>query len=129
MNSSKFIKRYTKLRKCSREHALKKLSLCFGFIQQVANQETSKFNFPTEIMYTTNAPGVNASHCTGAGGANTMWWSIGGNNKQMACLYDIGDDLTQGARKNHTLLHLIHRIGLYDDQKFDYKIYTVKLKG
>jgi uncharacterized protein (DUF2237 family) len=43
-----------------------------------------KFNFPTEIMYITTAPGVNANHVTGSGGASTAWWSIAGTNKSLA---------------------------------------------
>jgi hypothetical protein len=46
---------------------------------------TDKFNFPTEIMYTTTSNGSTAaSQATGAGGATIMWWSFAGQNRQMA---------------------------------------------
>ena len=51
-----------------------------------------------------------------------------GNNKTSATLYDISDDLSWKSRKNHTLLHFAERIKIYNEEKFDYKIYTVKLK-
>lgn len=42
-----------------------------------------KFNFPTEIMYTTNSTGVTGSHATAAHGASYNWWSIAGNLRSM----------------------------------------------
>ena len=44
---------------------------------------TDKFNFPTEIMYTTNA-GYAGTHCTAAGGATMSWWSHAGGNRSLA---------------------------------------------
>jgi superfamily II DNA or RNA helicase len=43
--------------------------------------------------------------------------------------YDIADDLTWRKWKNHTLKHFAKRIMMYAQQKFDYKIYKVQLKG
>lgn len=52
-----------------------------------------------------------------------------GDNKTEATLYDIADDLTWKSHQNHTLLHFAERIKIYGEEQFDYKIYTVKLKG
>lgn len=52
-----------------------------------------------------------------------------GNTKSEATLYDIADDLSWKSHKNHTLLHFAERIKIYGEEQFDYKIYTVKLKG
>jgi len=43
-------------------------------------------------------------------------------------LFDIADDLSFKSRKNYTLLHFMERIKIYAQEKFPYKIYTVKLK-
>lgn len=51
-----------------------------------------------------------------------------GDNKTSAVLYDIADDLSWKNRKNYTLLHFAERIKIYNEEKFEYKIYTVKLK-
>ena len=48
-------------------------------------------------------------------------------NKEFATLYDIADDLSWKSKKNHTILHFIERVKMYDDEKFDYKIYNVNL--
>lgn len=50
------------------------------------------------------------------------------DNKERCILYDIADDLTWKSKKNHTILHFAERIKIYNEEKFDYKIYTVKLK-
>ena len=51
-----------------------------------------------------------------------------GDNKETATLYDISDDLTYKSRKNFTLEHFIERMKIYNDEKFEYKIYTINLK-
>ena len=51
------------------------------------------------------------------------------DDKTLATLYDIADDMTWKSRKNLTLQHFMARIEMYDEQKFDYKIYNVKLGG
>lgn len=51
-----------------------------------------------------------------------------GENKQDATLYDIADDMTYKSRKNFTLEHFMERMKIYNDEKFDYKIYTINLK-
>ena len=49
-------------------------------------------------------------------------------NKVSCNLYDIGDDLSWKSKKNYTLLHLIERIKIYNDEHFDYKLIKVPLK-
>lgn len=51
------------------------------------------------------------------------------DTKTSATLYDIADDISWKTRKNHTLLHFEERIKIYGEEKFDYKIYTINLKG
>jgi superfamily II DNA or RNA helicase len=51
-----------------------------------------------------------------------------GKNKTKAMLYDIADDCTHKSRKNYTLNHLIERIKIYNEEKFNYEIITVNLK-
>lgn len=50
------------------------------------------------------------------------------DTKDSATLYDIADDLSWKSRKNHTIQHFVERIKIYNEEKFDYKIYTVELK-
>jgi hypothetical protein len=49
--------------------------------------------------------------------------------KDGATLYDIADDLTWKTRKNFTIMHFVARMAIYNEEKFDYKIYPVNLKG
>jgi superfamily II DNA or RNA helicase len=49
-------------------------------------------------------------------------------DKDEAYLYDIVDNLSKGAKKNFALKHFEDRVNIYDQEKFDYKIYKVKLK-
>jgi superfamily II DNA or RNA helicase len=51
-----------------------------------------------------------------------------GSNKTKAILYDIGDDIRKGSRNNYTLNHLIERIKIYNEEKFNYDIITIQLK-
>lgn len=48
-----------------------------------------------------------------------------GNNKTKAVLYDIADDATCKSRKNYTLNHLIERIKIYNEEKFNYEIIQI----
>ena len=50
------------------------------------------------------------------------------DTKTAATLYDIADDLTWKNRKNFTILHFMERIKIYNEEKFKYKLYQVKLK-
>lgn len=49
------------------------------------------------------------------------------SNKDVATLYDIADDLSWKSRKNFTLLHYIERMKIYNQEKFNYKTYSVSL--
>ena len=52
-----------------------------------------------------------------------------GENKSQAILYDLADDTSKGAsRRNYTLNHLIERVKVYNEEKFDYEILDVKIK-
>jgi len=51
-----------------------------------------------------------------------------GDNKEEAILFDISDDMTYKSTKNYTLDHFMERMKIYNDEKFDYKIYTINLK-
>lgn len=48
-------------------------------------------------------------------------------NKDSCTLYDIGDDLSWKTKKNYTLLHMIERIKIYNDEHFNYKLVKVSL--
>lgn len=48
--------------------------------------------------------------------------------KEVATLFDIADDFTWKTKKNHTLRHFVERIKIYNEQKFNYKVYRIKLK-
>lgn len=50
-----------------------------------------------------------------------------GDQKISCNLYDIGDDMTWKTRKNYTLLHMIERIKIYNDEHFDYKLIKVDI--
>lgn len=52
-----------------------------------------------------------------------------GNRKEKACLYDIADDIQWKQRKNYTLNHFVERIKIYSEEKFDYKTFSIDLKG
>jgi len=52
-----------------------------------------------------------------------------GDNKTQATLIDISDDLRTGKKPNITLQHFIERLKIYDEEKFDYKLYTIDLKN
>jgi len=49
------------------------------------------------------------------------------DTKKKATLYDISDDLTHKKKMNFTLKHLLERIRIYDNEKFQYKFYKVGL--
>jgi superfamily II DNA or RNA helicase len=48
-------------------------------------------------------------------------------HKDKAKLYDIGDDLSWKAWKNHTLKHFVERIRIYNIEKFDYRSIQIDL--
>lgn len=49
------------------------------------------------------------------------------DTKSEATLFDIADDMSWKTKKNYTLLHFMERIKIYNEEKFDYKIYKVSL--
>lgn len=44
-------------------------------------------------------------------------------------LFDIGDNLSWKSHRNYTLLHLIERVKIYNEEGFSYKLITVPLNG
>ena len=50
-----------------------------------------------------------------------------GENKDGCVLFDIADDLTWKSNKNYSLDHFVERMKIYNEEKFESKIYTVKL--
>jgi len=52
-----------------------------------------------------------------------------GDDKEEAVLFDISDDFRIGKFTNYTIKHLIERVKLYDEEKFNYKFYPIKLEN
>jgi len=52
-----------------------------------------------------------------------------GDNKTTCNLFDIGDDLSYKSKKNYTLQHMIERIKIYSEEKFDYKLVRIDASG
>ena len=52
-----------------------------------------------------------------------------GRMKTKATLYDIADDISYKSKKNYTLNHLIERIKVYNEEKFNYDIVNIPLKN
>ena len=50
------------------------------------------------------------------------------DSKDNATLYDIADDMTWKSKKNFTILHFMERIKIYNEEKFEYKIYSVSIR-
>jgi superfamily II DNA or RNA helicase len=51
-----------------------------------------------------------------------------GNRKDKATLFDIADNLQWKQRRNYTLNHFVERIKIYNEEKFEYKTYSIPLK-
>lgn len=47
------------------------------------------------------------------------------DNKDQCILFDIGDDLQHGKKVNYTLKHLYERVKIYNQEKFEYKLYKI----
>ena len=47
------------------------------------------------------------------------------DTKESAVLYDIADDLSWKSKTNFTLKHLMERVKVYDEEKFEYKLYSI----
>ena len=52
-----------------------------------------------------------------------------GENKSQATLYDIADDISTDRGNNYTLNHLMERVKIYNEEKFDYAFINVKFKA
>ena len=52
-----------------------------------------------------------------------------GDNKKKAVLYDIADDISYKSRKNYTLNHLVERVKIYNEEKFNYEIIQINLRN
>ena len=52
-----------------------------------------------------------------------------GDKKSKAVLYDIADDISYKSRKNYTLNHLVERIKIYNEEKFNYEIIQINLRN
>jgi len=52
-----------------------------------------------------------------------------GQNKSQATLYDIADDISTDRGNNYTLNHLMERVKVYNEEKFNYEIIDVKVKA
>ena len=48
-------------------------------------------------------------------------------DKLDAVLYDVADDISWKSFKNYTIRHFSERVQMYNQEKFEYKIYTIKL--
>lgn len=48
-------------------------------------------------------------------------------NKEIATLYDIADNLSYKSYNNHTIKHFALRIKMYNEEEFDYKIYNIRI--
>ena len=51
------------------------------------------------------------------------------DTKESAVLYDIADDLSWKSTTNYTLKHLMERVKVYDEEKFEYKLYSIGITG
>ena len=51
-----------------------------------------------------------------------------GDNKEIATLFDIVDDMREGKYTNYVLKHFVERVKIYDEEKFNYKFYNIELK-
>ena len=50
-----------------------------------------------------------------------------GDNKELATLYDIADDICWKTYNNHTLKHFASRLKIYREEEFTFKIYNIRL--
>jgi superfamily II DNA or RNA helicase len=48
-----------------------------------------------------------------------------GDDKEVATLYDISDDLSWKSYNNHTLKHFAVRVKMYNEENFTYKLYNI----
>lgn len=48
-------------------------------------------------------------------------------NKEIAILYDLSDDLSHKNHQNYSLKHLMERLKIYNEEKFDYSVKKVEI--
>ena len=51
------------------------------------------------------------------------------DTKESAQLFDIADDMRYKKHENYTLKHFAERIRIYTEEKFNFKVYKIELKG
>ena len=51
-----------------------------------------------------------------------------GNKKEKARLIDISDDFRYKSHVNYTLNHFSERIKIYNEERFEYKLYKMEIK-
>ena len=52
-----------------------------------------------------------------------------GDDKEVATLYDVSDDLSWKSWNNHTLKHFAVRVKMYNEENFEYKIYNIGIEN
>lgn len=52
-----------------------------------------------------------------------------GDDKEVATLYDISDDLSWKSWNNHTLKHFAVRVKMYNEENFEYKLYNIGIEN
>jgi superfamily II DNA or RNA helicase len=123
----------------------KKVFLVYGGVEGEEREEIRKFtedNSDVIIVasYKTFSTGVNIKNlhnivfCSPSKSKIRVFQSIGralrkSETKDVAVLYDIADDLSWKSRKNFTLKHFYERVQMYTQEKFQYKIFNIPLKG
>lgn len=50
------------------------------------------------------------------------------STKTESVLYDIADDFSIKSHRNHTLMHFYERMKIYNEEKFQFKVYPINLK-
>ena len=50
------------------------------------------------------------------------------DKKESAKLYDVADDISWQSYKNTSIRHFSERVQMYNQEQFDYKIYTINVK-
>lgn len=106
-------------------------------IRQIINKEPEAILVASVGTTSTGTNIVNLKHLIFATPSKSrvrVMQSIGrvlrkSKSKVSAILYDLADDLSWKSKKNHTLKHFVQRINMYDEEKFTYKIYTVRVKN
>ena len=97
-------------------------------------------NYITVASFGTFSTGINIKRlhnivfCSPSKSRIRVLQSIGrglrtGEGKEVATLFDIADKMAWKSKKNYTLEHFAERVKMYNEEKFNYKIYKVALKN